>query len=179
MTSFLVWLNIEIIFKEGKVLTSANVKRLRDMFHEQGVKVQIFGDNSNIYDERYDVVIWDDENEMVHVLQRTKTHTVYDYSRPEDVAYYTALEYDIIQYIQAVSDFNQFKKILPQLGSEDAERIENIIKWVGDTVPNRIVAKPGTRTEFELAKEVPELYNSVHGEGKAEEFVKAHTVVKE
>ena len=58
-------------------MNKANVIKVRDTFKNAGVKVQVFGDNSNVYDERYDVLIWDDANELLYVIQRVKTQSVF------------------------------------------------------------------------------------------------------
>ena len=148
-----------------------NVIKVRDMFHDANVKVAVFGDNSNVYDENLDVMIWDDDNALLYVLQRTKTMSPFDYPSPDKVVYYTVLEYDTIQYIQAVSDYHKFEALInndiPVLG----ERAEMIKKFFKETVPNRIMSEPGTRTNYQIAKQSPELYDSVHGAGSAEKLV--------
>lgn len=153
-----------------------NVIKVRDAFKNAGVKIQVFGDNSNVYDERYDVLIWDDSKELLYVIQRVKTQSVYEYSDPKNVAYYSILEYDIIQYIQAVSDFNQFKELLPQFGSETSERQTAIINWVGELIDKRINVKPGTDTKLDLALKDPAKFDSVFGRGEAAKYVKEHGV---
>ena len=152
-------------------MNKANVIKVRDTFKNAGVKVQVFGDNSNVYDERYDVLIWDDANELLYVIQRVKTQSVFDYSDPNNAAYYSVLEYEVIQYIQAISNFDQFKKILPEFGTVDAVRKEKIINWVAETAGKRINVKPGTENLLDIAKKDPKKFDAAYGKGAAENLV--------
>ena len=155
-------------------MNKANVIKVRDTFKNAGVKVQVFGDNSNVYDERYDVLIWDDANELLYVIQRVKTQSVFEYSDPDNAAYYSVLEYEIIQYIQAVSDFNQFKQIIPNINPLTVERREAIIDWVGEMVDKRINVKPGTDSKLDIAKKDPLKYDSVYGAGEAQKLIEKY-----
>ncbi len=157
-------------------MNKANVIKVRDTFKNAGVKIQIFGDNSNVYDERYDVLIWDDENELLFVIQRVKTQSVFEYSDPNNAAFYSVLEYEIIQYIQAVSDFYKFKEVLPEFGNVDAERKEKIIDWVAETSGMRINVKPGTDAKLDLAKNQPAKFDAVYGKGAAVKYLNDHGV---
>jgi len=156
-------------------MTKDQVIKIRDMFHNAGIKVAAFGDNEIIMDENIDVVIWDDDNEILYSLARTKTTAATDYPDPNKVVYYTILGYDVIQYIQASSDYNTFKKdIITKIPVNDAEREEKILDWFANVNGKTLIARPGTRTMKEIATESPELYDAVLGEGKAEELVKSY-----
>ena len=148
-----------------------NVIKVRDTFKNAGVKIQVFGDNSNVYDERYDVFIWDDANELLYIIQRAKTQSVFEYSKPEDAVWYSILEYEIIQYIQSVSDYREFTEILPKFeGNIDDTRREQIKDWVSAVVGKRINAKPGTTPLQELALNDPKKFDVIYGAGAAENY---------
>lgn len=147
-------------------MTKDQIVKIRNLFHDKDIKVAVFGDNAIVIDETLDVVIWDDENELLYSIARTKTTSPTDYPDPSKVAYFTILGYDIVQYIQASTDYDVLKDITTEMPIEDSRK-ENILKWFIDTIPNRIIAKPGTRTLKTIAKEDPELYDKVFGEGEA------------
>lgn len=143
-------------------MTKEQVIKIRDMFHKAGIKVVVQGDNSINADESLDVVIWDDENELLYSLSRTKTSSPIDYPDPEKVVYYTVLGYDVIQYISTSSNFEKFNsEIISQLPIEDDERKEKILTWFRETVDKRVNPKPGTRTLEQIKKEDPKLYKAI------------------
>lgn len=140
-------------------MTKEQIIKVRDMFHKAGVKVQIYGDNSLVPDEALDVVVWDDENELVYALTRSKTSGPIEYPDPNKQVYYTVLGYDVIQYIQASSTYDQFKgSIIDNIPINNEERKTNILQFFYDTIDKRILNKPGSRTVEQIKEESPELY---------------------
>lgn len=152
-------------------MTKEQIVKIRDLFHNADIRVSIFGDNAVIVDENLDAVVWDDENELVYSMSRTKTASPTDYQDIDKAAFFTVLGYDVIQYIRASSDYKSLKNdIIPNIPVNDTEREEKILKWFADTIPNRINAKPGTRPLKTIAKEDPELLDKIMGEGTAEKL---------
>lgn len=143
-------------------MTKEQIVSIRDMFHNAGIKVVIQGDNSIYADECLDCVIWDDDNELVYSLSRTKTSSPIEYPCEEKVVYYTVFGYDVIQYITCSSGYEKFKKdIIDNIPINDDERKEKILAWFRDIKNGIAVPKPGTRTLEQIKEEDPELYAKI------------------
>lgn len=152
-------------------MQKSNVVRIRDLFHNAGCKVVIYCDNSLTFNELDDVIVWDDDNEIVYCMSRTK-NVPSEMPDKNKVVYFTAFDYDVIQFFTAYSNYETFEKdIIDNIPVRNSTRVEKIKDFFKDTIPHRVTVRPGAMTEEELAREKPELYDSVHGEGAAEEYL--------
>ena len=109
-------------------MEKAQVIKLRNLYKDTGYIVTC--DNMKIFTNKaeskdgLEYVLWDDANEMVYSI-RVNMH--YDTQRKEPVTI-LGTSYDMIQFISASCDLNQFDTIMGQLSGLtcDTETIANI-----------------------------------------------------
>lgn len=99
-------------------MEKSQIIKLRNLYDKTGYTVT--GDNVELFtnkpesDSSKEFILWDDTNELVYSV-RINHH--YDTQRKKPVILQTTT-YDMIQYISAIADIDEFEQIMNSIKSE-------------------------------------------------------------